>query len=47
MDNEQISLFENEEADTLNSESMGNLNVVRLDFIEGITATWKDLSSFS
>ena len=43
MDNEQISLFENEEADTLNSESMGNLNVVRLDFIEGITATWKDL----
>ena len=43
MDNEQISLFENEESDTLNSESMGNLNVVRLDFIEGITATWKDL----
>lgn len=36
MDNEQISIFENENAETLDAAKTGELNVVRLDFIVGI-----------
>ena len=43
MDNEQLSMFENENSDSIETINSENLNVVRLDFIEGVAMTWKEL----
>ena len=47
MDNEQISIFENENAETLDAAKTGELNVVRLDFIEGFSTTQKRENNLS
>ncbi|MCM1507491.1 MAG: phospholipase D family protein [Ruminococcus flavefaciens] len=44
MDNEQISFFGNED-ETKAEDDTGNLNVVRLDFIEGLSMKWQELFS--
>ncbi len=44
MENEQHSLFEDDEMQ-LDGSSSGKLSVVKLDFAEGVSLTWKELFS--
>lgn len=44
MDNEQMSLFGDED-EVKPEDNAGNLNVVKLDFVEGLSMKWQELFS--
>lgn len=43
MDNQQFSLFDDDQGEEILPVTKGNLNVVKLEFVEGHSATWREL----